>query len=117
MAYAAERGSGAAVVRRVVRAANSGLHASCILRLLRISKLAKNQSKAVFDLKLLVGGALHKVVPDHSGFRVYCLDVDWVLNFLFILSLFYLRFWVSLPSCANIQRSPFLVFAHGSSLS
>ena len=101
-------GLGTGVVRRVVRAANSGLHASCILRLLRISKLANNQSKSVFDLKLLVGGALHKVVLDHSGFRVYCLDVDWVLNFLFILSLFYLRFWVSLPSCANIQRSPFL---------
>ena len=64
-------GLGTGVVRRVVRAANSGLHASCILRLLRISKLAKNQSKAVFDLKLLVGGALHKVVLDERGFSAY----------------------------------------------
>ena len=34
----------------------------CILCLLRISKLAKNQTNAVFDLKLMVGGGEQLVV-------------------------------------------------------
>ena len=34
-----------------------------------------------FDLKLMVGGAQHKVVLDESGFRGYCVDGDWGLKF------------------------------------
>ena len=39
MAHVAERGSGAAVVRREVWSAKSGLQAACIFRLLRASNL------------------------------------------------------------------------------
>ena len=49
----------------------------CILRLSRISKLAKNQKNAVFGLKLMVCGSEYKVVLDESGFRVYCDGWDW----------------------------------------
>jgi len=47
-----------------------------------ISNLCENQTKAVFDLKLMVGGGEHEVVLDESGFCAYCGDVDWGLNFL-----------------------------------
>ena len=30
----------------------------------------------------MVGGGEHKVVLDESGFRAYCVNVDWGLNFL-----------------------------------
>ena len=79
--------------------------------------LCEHQTKAVFGLKLTAGWGEHKVVLDESGCRACCVRGGWGLEFLFILWLFYLRFWISLPSCTNIQRSPFLVFAHGSSLS
>ena len=36
----------------------------------------------------MVGGGEHKVVLDESGFRAYCVDVDWMLNFLSVLSIF-----------------------------
>ena len=36
----------------------------------------------VFELKLMVGGSEHKVVLDESGCRVYCVHMDWGLNFL-----------------------------------
>ena len=51
--------------------AKSGLQALCIFRLFRASNLSKNQTKAVFGLKSMVGGAQHKVVLDESGFRAY----------------------------------------------
>ena len=44
--------------------------------------LCEHQTKAVFELKLMVGWGEHKVVLDKSGFRAYCVDVDWGLNFL-----------------------------------
>ena len=53
----------------------------CIFSLLRVSNLCEHQTKAVFDLKLMVGLGEHKVVLDESGFRAYCFDVDWGLNF------------------------------------
>jgi len=37
--------------------------------LLRASNLCEHQTKAVFDLKLMVGWGEHKVVLDESGFR------------------------------------------------
>ena len=40
----------------------------CIFRLFRASNLCENRTKAVFDLKSMVGGALHKEVLDESGF-------------------------------------------------
>ena len=42
----------------------------CIFRLFRVSNLFEHQTKAVFDLKSMVGGGKHKVVLDESGFRV-----------------------------------------------
>jgi len=36
---------------------------------LRASNLCEHQTKAVFDLKLMVGGSEHKVVLDQGGFR------------------------------------------------
>ena len=62
-------GLGAGVVRRVVWSAKSGLQALCICRLLRVSNLCEHQTKAVFDLKLMVGWGEHEVVLDESGFR------------------------------------------------
>ena len=50
--------------------------------LLLVSKLCEDQTKAVFDLKLMVGGGEHKGVLDEGGFWVYSADVDWGLNFL-----------------------------------
>ena len=70
------------MVRRVVWAAKSVLQALCIFRLVRVSNLCEHQTKAAFDLKLMVGGGEHKVVLDESGLRVYCVDVSWGLNFL-----------------------------------
>ena len=55
-----------------VWAANSELHALCIFRLLRASKLCEHRTKVVFDLKSMAGGGEHKVVLDESGHRVYC---------------------------------------------
>ena len=52
-----------------VWSANSGLWAMCIFRLLRASNLCEDQTKAVFDPKLMVGGVQRKVVLDESGFR------------------------------------------------
>ena len=49
-------GSGTGVVRRVVWCAKSGLQAGCNFRLLRVSNLCEHQTKAVFGLKLMVGG-------------------------------------------------------------
>jgi len=57
----------------------------CIFRLFRVSNLREHHTKAVFDLNLMVGGGEHKVVLDESGFRAYCVDVDWGLNFQIIL--------------------------------
>ena len=34
----------------------------------------------------MVGWGEHKVVPDESGFRAYCVDVDWVLKFISVAS-------------------------------
>ena len=39
-----------------VWAANSGLHALCIFYLFRLSNLCEHRTKAVFDLKSMVGG-------------------------------------------------------------
>ena len=49
-------GSGTGVVRRVVWAAQSGLQAVCNFCLLRVLNLSEHHTKAVFDLKLMVGG-------------------------------------------------------------
>ncbi len=54
----------------------------CIFRLFRVSNLREHQTKAVFDLKLIVGWGEHKVVVDESGFRVCAADSDWGLKFL-----------------------------------
>ena len=54
----------------------------CNLRLLRVSNLCEHQTKAVFDLKLIVGWGEHKVVVNEGGFRVYSVEVDLGLNFL-----------------------------------
>jgi len=35
----------------------------------------------------MVGGGEHKVVVDEGGFRVYCVGVDWSLNFLSVPAL------------------------------
>ena len=56
----------------------------CIFRMLRVLNLSEHRSEAVFDLKLLVGWGEHKVVLDKHGFRVYYVEVDWGLNFLFV---------------------------------
>ena len=42
----------------------------------------------VFDLKLNVGWGLQRVALDESGCRAYCVDVDWMLNFLSVVSIF-----------------------------
>ena len=73
-------GSGAGLVRQVVWAAESGLQAVCNVRLLRASNLCEHQTKVVFDLKFMVGGGEHKVVFDKSGFRGYCVGVDYGLK-------------------------------------
>ncbi len=75
-------GSVAGVVRRVVWAAKSGLQALCIFRLVRASNLCEYQTKAVFGLKLIFGWGEHKGVLNESGFRAYCVEVDWGLSFL-----------------------------------
>ena len=49
----------------------------CIPRLVRASKLCEDQTKAVFDLKAMVGGGARKDVLDQCGFRVYSGGVDW----------------------------------------
>ena len=66
----------------MVWAANSGLQALCIFRLLRVSNLCEHRTKVVFELKLMVGWGEHKVVLDKRGFRGYCVGVDLGLNFL-----------------------------------
>ena len=58
----------------------------CIFCLFCVSNLCEHQTKAVFDLKLLVGWGEHKVVLDESGFRAYCVDVNCGLNFLSVKS-------------------------------
>ena len=58
----------------------------CILRLSRVSNLYEHQTKAVFDLKLMVGWVYHKMVFDESGFRAYTLRVGGRLNFLWVRS-------------------------------
>ena len=68
--------------------AKSGLQSVCIGRLLRVSNLCEHRTKAVYYLKLMVGGSEHKVVLDESGFRAYCIDVDWGLNFLSVAKIF-----------------------------
>ena len=70
------------MVRRVVWAANAGLQAVCNFRLCRASNLCEHQTIAVFDLQLMVGRGEHKGVVDEGGFRVYCVDMDWGLNFV-----------------------------------
>ena len=62
--------------------AKSVLHALCNFHFLRVSNLYVHRTKAVFDLKLMVGGVQHKVVLDNRGFSAYCVVVDWGLNFL-----------------------------------
>ena len=74
MAHARERG--------LVWSSKSVLQLLCIFWLLRVSNLSKNQTKAVFDLKLMVGWGEHKVVLDKSWFRVYYIEVIWGLNCL-----------------------------------
>ena len=54
----------------------------CNFRLLRELLFCEHHTKAVFDLKFMVGGGEHKVVLDESGCRAYSADVDWGLNFL-----------------------------------
>ena len=61
----------------------------CNLRLLRVSNLCEHQTKAVFDLKLIVGWGEHKVVVNEGGFIVYSVEVDWGLNFLSAVKLGY----------------------------
>ncbi len=61
----------------------------CNLRLLRVSNLCEHQTKAVFDLKLIVGWGEHKVVVNEGGFRVYSVEVDFSLNFLSAVKLGY----------------------------
>ena len=68
-------------MRRVVWSANSGLQAVCNLRLLRVANLCEHLTKAVFDLKLMVGWGEHKVVLDKRRFSAYCVVGDWGLNF------------------------------------
>jgi len=48
-------GSGAGVVREVVWSANSGVQELCNFHFLRVSNLEENQTKAVFEVKLIVG--------------------------------------------------------------
>ena len=57
----------------------------CNFRLSPVLNLYEHHTKAAFVLKLMVGGGEHKVVLDESGFRAYCIDVDWGLNFLSVL--------------------------------
>ena len=65
-------------------AANAVLfYALCIFRLLRVSNLCEHQTKAVFDLKLMVRGVKHKSVLDKRRFRAYYDREGWRLNFLF----------------------------------
>ena len=71
----------------VVWAAKSGLQALCIFRLLRTSNLCEHETKAVFDLELMVGWGLHKGVVDKSGFSAYRVHMDWGLNFLSVMDL------------------------------
>ena len=49
-------------------------------------RIYEHQTKAVFDLKLLVGWGEHKVVLDESGFRAYRMGVAFGLNFLSVRS-------------------------------
>ena len=50
-------------------------------------KFCEHRSKAVFDLKFMVGWGEPKVVLDESGFSGYCFDVDWVLSFVCVADL------------------------------
>ncbi len=50
----------------------------CIFYLFRASNLCEHQTKAVFDLKLMVGWGEHKEVVDTGGFRVY--HDSWVVD-------------------------------------
>jgi len=68
------------VVRGVV--CQIRIEAVCISHLLRASNLCEHQTRAVFGLKLMVGGGEHKVVLDESGFSAYRVNVDWGLDFL-----------------------------------
>ena len=43
----------------------------CNFRLFLASNLCEHQTKAAFDLKLMVGWGEHKVIFDKSGFRAY----------------------------------------------
>ena len=63
--------------------------------LLLVSKLCEDQTKAVFDLKLMVGGGEHKMVFEESVFRVYCDGGDWGLNFQ---SVVFCRAFISNPA-------------------
>ena len=74
--------AGAGLVRRVVWAAKSELQALSIFRWSHVTNIFEHQTKAVFHLKLMVGWGEHKVVLDESGIRVYCLHVNWGLNFV-----------------------------------
>ncbi len=49
-----------------------------MFRMLRVSNLREHQTKAVFDLKLIVGWGEHKVVLGKIGCRAYrvCVGVD-----------------------------------------
>ena len=62
--------------KKVVWCAKSGLQALCIFCLLRVSNLCERRTKAVFELKSMVGWGEHKEVLDKRGFRVYY--VSWV---------------------------------------
>ena len=51
----------------------------CNFRLFLASNLCEHQTKAAFDLKLMVGWGEHKVIFDKSGFRAYrrCVFKGW----------------------------------------
>ena len=57
----------------------------CIFRVLRVSNLCEHHTKAVFDLKLMVGGGEHKVVLEFGGMWVDYPEVQESLNFVFVI--------------------------------
>jgi len=54
----------------------------CILRVLN---LCEHRTNAVFDQKFIVGWSYYKIVLDASGFRAYCVDVNWGFDFLSVI--------------------------------
>ena len=47
-----------------------------MFRLLRASNLCEHQTRVVFGLKLMIGGASHKVVVEKGRLRLYYIDID-----------------------------------------